>query len=493
MASAMRSERPQLKRAKSTTSSLAGMEKPYTPREISPFEIYQDPVDMYLDPTQLNKPLPPTPRKPSSVYSVQREEQQQSRPHEIRNDLLPSSVFLSPTMYRSSTSRLPDPTPTRPQLIRQAQTHAVSDPVIRRGRVRDAQPGVSARVPNLRQELAFESLSISRTQNSQIEEVAPIDVDRAEQHAGTYTAVLHTRSSVLPVTTPERYHVSERRTPSPMSGRITDVVDQSLIPAPLQISSLDESERPPSRFSDSSSEAESHHDGLRNSIRGMARKAFHLRNDSKDTDDTDWAAFTRFQEKTSLTPRRQSRVGSFVGQRRQSLQHSISGMYETLTNLTAPSKGPRPAPVTTDGPNKPRKPRVRSPAIPVSPYQEMGPKAWETGSKSSKKTTKSSKTRLEGASQMSLSSQDKKEHIRFSAPSYNATSLQEKRPKPRSVVTKLASALSSGTVQMESAVGLNTRRVKRTRSAKKREALKQKIKVVGLGEPNVRNTEAQWL
>ncbi|KAI4168124.1 MAG: hypothetical protein LQ343_006657 [Gyalolechia ehrenbergii] len=491
MASTVRSERPKLRRARSTTSSLAGMEKPYTPKEISPFEIYQDPVDLYLDPAQLDKPLPPTPRKPSSVYSVQREEEQQAHPRTLRNDVLPSSTFLAPTTYRSSTSRLPDPTPARPQLIRQAQTHAASDPVIRPSRGKDEKPHSAARVSKLQRELSFDSLSISGMQSLPNKNVASVEADSAAEHADSYTSVLHTSSSALPTSTAERYYVNHQRAPSPLSGRITDVVDQSLIPAPLQFNSFEESERPPSRFSSSSSEVEIHH--IRNSLRGMARKAFHLRKESKGTDDTDWAAFTRFQEKASLTPRRQSRIGSFVGQRRESFQQSISGMYDTLTALSTPTRAPKPTPVTTNGPSKPHRPRVKSPAIPLSPYQEMGPKAWETASKSSKKTTKSSKARLEGASLVSFSLQDEQSRIRFSIPTYGAPSSHEKEQKHRSVATKLASAFSSGAVQVESAVGLNTVRVKRTRSEKKREELKRKIKVIGLGEPTSNKAGGQWL
>ncbi|KAL8694066.1 MAG: hypothetical protein Q9218_001244 [Villophora microphyllina] len=490
MSSFMYPERPRLRRAPSTTSSLAGMERPFGPKETSPFEIYQDPVDFSMDNAQLNKPLPPTPRKPSSVYSMQRAEERRSREERMRNDLLPSSVFLAPTTYRSSTSRLPDPTPIRPKLTREMQTHAASDPVIERRRDQE-QVRRDLQLSNLQKELTIDLLSISEPQCSFGKREAPMRSESAEKHPDVYTSVLHMRSSVSPVSTSPNYYVDHRRTPSPMSGRITDVVDEALLPAPLRFASFDESERPPSRFSSSSSEAESHRDGLRNSLREIARKAFHLRKESENSDDTDWAAFTRFQEKTSLTPTRQSRLGSFVEQRRASLRQSISGMYETLTSLTTHSKGSKPAPVATNAPPKLHRPRIRSPAIPLTPYQEMGPKAWEASSKSSKKTAKSGKTRSEAASKSSLLSQKKERSIQFSTPTY------EPPPKEkRSVVNKLASAFSSGTVQMESAVGLNTNRVKRTRSEKKRTELKKKIKVIGLGESNPANAgkaNSEWL
>ncbi|KAL9586668.1 MAG: hypothetical protein Q9212_000737 [Teloschistes hypoglaucus] len=480
-------DRPRLKRAPSATSSLAGMEKPFSPKEISSFfEIYQDPVDLYRENVKLNKPLPPTPRKPSSVYSVQRGEEKRSREERIQSDLLPSSIFLAPTTYRSSTSRLPDPTPIRPQLTRQTQTQAASDTLIRQRLGQEQQLGREPHSSNLQKELTMDSLSLSEKNHSDGKQEEAVKAESAEKNQDVYTSVLHMRSSASPVSTSPQYYVNQRRTPSPMSGRITDVVDESLLPAPLNYTSFEESERPSSRFSSSSSEAESHHDGMRTSLKGMARKAFHRRKGSKNSDDTDWAAFTRFQEKTSLTPRRQSRIGSFVDQRRASLQQSISGMYETLTSLTTPSKGPKPAPVATKTPPKHHRPRIRSPAIPLTPYQEMGPKAWETSSKSSKKTARSEKVKSDvaskSASKSSPRSAKKGKSIQFSTPKYEAPR-KEKEPKARSVVNKLTSAFSSGTVQVESAVGLKTERVKQTRSEKKRAELKKKIKVIGLGKP----------
>ncbi len=390
--------RPQLRRAPSTVSSLAGMEKPLRSKETSPFEIYQDPIELYLDRVQLNKPLPPTPRKPSSVYSMHREDEHQSRHRRIQNDLLPASVFLAPTTYRSSTSRLPDPAPVRPKLTREVQTHAASDPVIERRWGQEVQRGTSAYLPNLQQEWSIDN--DSDTETTSVEQSATDIAGVAEQHADNYTSVLHTRSSVLPNFMPEEYHVTQQQVSSPMSSRITDVVDQSLVPAPLRFTSFEESERPPSRFSSSSSEAGNDHEGIRNSLRGMARKAFHHKVQSHNSGDTDWAAFDRYQERRGSTPRRQSRMGSLLSERRASIQQSIIGMYDTLTSLTTPSKGAKPAPVVTSGQAKPHKPRIRSPAIPLSPYQIQGPKVWETSSKSSKKTSKSDKARSAGASQL---------------------------------------------------------------------------------------------
>ncbi|KAI4276768.1 MAG: hypothetical protein LQ337_002251 [Flavoplaca oasis] len=493
MSSALPSPRPILRHAPSTSSSLAGMEKPFRSKETSPFEIYQDPIEVYLDQVQLNKPLPPTPRKPSSVYSMHREDEREIRQHRIQNDLLPSSVFLAPSTFRSSTSRLPDTAPIRPKLTREAQTHAASDPIIELRRDQKEYRGASTYVPNLQQEWSIDTGSTTGTTSEEQSSISKADI--AKLHADNYASVLHARSSVLPGFVAEEYHVTQHQVISPMAPRITDVTDQSLVPAPLRFTSYEESERPPSRFSSSSSEAESHRDGIRDSLRGIARKAFHHRTQSKTTDETDWAAFDRFQERRGSTPRRQSRIGSLVSQRRASIQQSIAGMYDTLASLTTPSKGSRPAPIVTSSPKKSHKPRIRSPAIPLTPYQIQGPKVWETSSKSSKKTSRSERARSPDPGRASLSSPHKTAQIRFSTPTYGTLRKEEKEkePKTRSMVNRFASAFQNGTVQIESAVGLNTDRVKRTKSEKKRQELKGKIKVIGLGDQGTNGTGSQWL
>ncbi|KAL8817523.1 MAG: hypothetical protein Q9223_003656 [Gallowayella weberi] len=450
------------------------MEKPLRSKDTSPFEIYQDPIELALDQIHLDKPLPPTPRKPSSVYSMHREDEVQIRHRRLQNDLIPSSVLLAPTTYRSSTSRLPDQISNRPKLTREAATHAASDSVIDWRREQKEQRGVSAHVHNLQHEWSVDTGSTTTSEPVSSRKSSFEGPNTAEQHADNYTSVLHTRSSVVPAFTTAEYHFTQQVF-SPLSPRITDVVDQSLVPAPLQFTSFEEGERPPSRFSTSSSELESHRDGIRNSLKDTARKAFHLKKGFKVTNETDYAAFDRFQERRGSTPRRQSRIGSLVSQRRASIQQSIAGMYDTLTSLATPTKGAKPLPVVTNGPARAHKPRIRSPAIPLSPYQLQGPKVWETSSKAS------------------LLSQDGKSEIRFSTPIYNASLVQDKKPKNRSMVNKFASAFQSGSVQMESAVGLNTNRVKRTKSEKKRQELKGKIKVIGLGEPSAGASGSQWL
>ena len=497
-------ERERLRRTPSAISSLAGMEKPFSPKEIT-FDIYQDPVDVQPNRSPLDKPLPPTPRKPSSVYSLPSHEDRQTREHRLRNDLLPSSIFLAPTAYRSSTSKLPDPTPPRPKLSREAASHVASSRETEHAH-RQVQPSVH--MSHLQQEVTVEALSISASQIS-VEKAAAMEADSVETHE-EQLPVLYTHSPIPSSNTSVSYHANQQRTPSPMSGRITDVVDESLLPAPLRFTSFEDSERPGSRFSSSSSEGESRPEGMRNSLRGMARKAFHFRKEWKNTDETDWAAFTRYQERTSSTPRRQSRIGSFVGQRRTSLQQSISGMYDTLTSLTGPHKVSKPAPVATNGPPKPHKARIRSPAIPLTPYQELGPKVLETASKSSKRSKRWEKSKIEndepekrkvekgkseGRSRSSKPPAEKPSPTLFTTPTYGKAHMAKKEQKSRSMVGKLTSAISSGTVQVESTVGLNTNRVKRTKSEKKRAELKKKIRIVGLGEPSAARTPTRdhWL
>ncbi|KAL8742578.1 MAG: hypothetical protein Q9190_004962 [Brigantiaea leucoxantha] len=476
------------------------MEKPYSSKEIAPFDLDQDPVDLYFDLMQVDKPLPPTPRKPSSVYSMQIFDNQKLQKSRVGDNALPSPVLLAPTKYRSSTSKLPDPIPSRPRLTREVKTHAVSDSVVEKRRAREDSTSSSANIEALQNTRHNPNGATRRLETTPNQNHASRNSD-ANKHAEDYTAILHTQSSVLPNFIPEPYvtagHYHQHGQPPPaMSPRITDVVDHSLFPPPLRFSMQGESERPLSRFSASSSEVEEALHGIRDSLRSMARKAFRMRKDSEDdTDDTDWAAFTKFQHMNSPTPRRQSRVGSFVSQRRASLQHGITEMYEILTNLTTPSKRARPTAIDTANSVQIHRPRIRSPAIPLSPYQEIGPKAWETSSKSSKKTTKSDKSKSVPASHKLAQEQKRVPAISSTLrrDSRKSGSNETKERSPRSMVSKLASAIQNGQVQVESAVGLSTSRVKRTKSEKKREELKKKIVVLGLGDQREDGEPPRWV
>ncbi|KAL9046045.1 MAG: hypothetical protein Q9214_001025 [Letrouitia sp. 1 TL-2023] len=352
---------------------------------------------------------------------------------------------------------------------------------------RSKQRALAVPTPTNVQEYGGQKLKTKTTSQDNIKH----DMDTATQYdaiglAENYTAVLHTQSSTLAKFTWEPYIGNSQSygyLPSPMSPRITDVVDHSLVPAPLHFSTSEECERLLSHFSTSSSSTEESRTGTRGSIRSIVRRALSLRDDSEnEIDDAESTIIARGQHVASHTPQLQSRVGSSIRQRRLSLQHGIGDMYDTLASWTSPSKRSRPRVIDIQGSANRRTPRMRNPAVPLSPYQVLGTKAWQMPPQSSK-----------GAAMTKLFKSTPANHI--TAPPKNngrtvfdgaqaSSPWPDNEPKRRSswsVVSKVASVIQHGQAHMESAVGLNTSRVKRTRSEKRRAELKNKIVVVKSG------------
>lgn len=420
----------------------------------------------------IEKPLPPTPRKPSSVYSLRDDGTTEGGNKDTQNAVLSPDSILQPTIYRSSTSIVPVISGTRPALLRNQEGHAVSDPIIERRRAQRedlAELGIhSSQLLTQHPILNSPASPVSQTQR-----LIEMNLQRkdADQHASTYESVLHTRSSIIPSFTSEPYS-NYACMPSLMSPRITDVVDQSLVPPPLRYSAVVKDSRSSSHLSSrSSSSTEFFQSSVRDSLRAYARKTFHLRKPPmtgkrkralENTDPLNLAA---------LSSRRRS---SASGQRRGSIQQGLSHMYSSLRKLSVTSSSPK----ATGNPKKGRLPReLRSPAIPITPYQQIGTKAWERPSKSRKHSRPGSAT----STHLLFSSREHKDSSRYNHHSGNQA------PKPTSIVNKITTAFHNGTVQVESAIGLNTERSKRSKAELRREELKRKIVVLGLGEQPMRN------
>ena len=393
------------------------------------------------------KPLPPTPRRPSSVYSVQPSEIEPSHDNSTYGTIVDQyfgNELLQPKTYRASASKIPDQAPLRPKLLKDTQSHAASDPIVERRRAEQSQN----RYPK---GTTYEKGMNHSTQN-------------AKQHAEDYESVLHSRTSVLPSIVPDQLYSDTGLLPSKMSPRITDVVDQSLVPSPLRFSNYDE---PGSRFSsDSSSDAGSCQSGLRDSVKSYARKTFSKRSFTPEPVDKD-------KPNSASPPKTKSRLGSMASQRRASLQHGIEEMYDTLTNFSLSPAKQKPPVMQLETNSKVRIPREqRNPAIPLTQYQMIGVKAFEDAGSSNPSKT---------GFLPSLSSRGSRRKPGTSTRSPDPPSPESPSPK-RPVVKKWAAAFQSKTTRMESAIGLETNRVKRSKSEKKRAELKKKITVVGLGD-----------
>ena len=207
-------------------------------------------------------------------------------------------------------------------------------------------------------------------------------------------------------------------------------------------------------------------------MRSYAKKTFSKRNTTPEVVDKPRVA-------TPTKPK--SRLGSIASNRRASIQHGIEGMYETLTSFSLSPAKHKPSSMQLDNTGKVRNTRERSPAIPLTPYQMIGAKAFEdtASSRSSKTSFLPSRSSKESQRKPGTPISSKKSQIgsegNFLLPPEVAS---PKRPLSK----KLAAAFSNGTTQIESAMGLETNRVKRSKSEKRRAELKKKITVIGLGD-----------
>ncbi|MCJ1226104.1 hypothetical protein MMC12_002753 [Toensbergia leucococca] len=377
MTSALPLRRPGLWQDDSSSSSLDGMERvlPKVPRKS--FTIFQDQVDQ-----DFNKPLPPTPRKTSSVYSMDAD---QRGP---KDEILLPQILLPPAIHRSTTSKAPDAISTRPKLAPDTQEHAMSDSMIERKREYPRKSGKPRVRFNQDPRIDSQTL-ISTPGGTDMRSRKLIDQHKnATQRAEDYRSILPAQSSMAPVLSLGPYFADHNYPPTPLSSRITDVVDDSLMPSPLRISTVAESERVSSSFSSRSSIAESVRKGVKDSMRAFVRKALHRPRSSIDKAETKHilspTASRRLSQISSSISRRQSQFGSIASERRSSIQHGFSNMYDTLVNRASEAAKPKPT-VDVEGTKRTPIPReLRSPAIPITPYQQLGRKAWEISPKSPK-------------------------------------------------------------------------------------------------------------
>ncbi|KAF6230126.1 hypothetical protein HO133_004465 [Letharia lupina] len=299
-------------------------------------------------------------RKPSTTYTNLKEERPRTPRFALQDEALSSKTFLAPSETRSSTSKLPDKVPLRPQLTRDAHTHGASDFTGRK------QPSGNSfftewKAPKYEysDDEFSSSLPASRRDSSQGSWAPSERTQSAEERARDYT-------SVLPAFVPEPVYSESGYLPSEMSARITDVLDGSLMPAPLILSGNSEDRKLSSQFSCSDSEVDSLHDESKPSLKSRAKKAFHSRTQER-----------REKAHTDLQLPQHGQAGELTTAKRASLQNGIDEMYNTLTGLYSPAKSK----MKHDSDNFKSKAIARDPRHPatrVKAYQESGKRAWDS-------------------------------------------------------------------------------------------------------------------
>ena len=350
------------------SSSLSGMEiavpSPLTPR----FGGSRASSSKGLPPIPREASVPysshsaPTSRKASGAWSNSQEERPRTPGFVLQDETLSSKAFLAPPGTRSSTSRVPDKVPPRPQLTRDARTQGASDFVARKQALGNA---IFTEWKAPKYEYSDDeygsSLPASRKGSSHGSWAPSEHMPSAEERAKDYTSVLPTFGS-------EPFYSDSDFWPSEMSARITDVFDGTLMPVPLVLSSNTEDRKLSSQFSSSDSEVDSLHDGSKPSIKSRAKKAFQSRKASPE-----------MKEKTQADLKRspQSQGGELSTAKRASLQSGIDGMYNTLTGLCSPTK-PKMKRDSTDSKSKAITRHVRRPATAGTADQKSGKKTWDS-------------------------------------------------------------------------------------------------------------------
>ncbi|CAF9937582.1 hypothetical protein IMSHALPRED_000468 [Imshaugia aleurites] len=350
------------------SSSLYGMEiavpSPMTPE----FRDFRASSSKALPSTPMDASFPfsthsaPTSRKESRTYTNLNAERPRTPRSALQDEVLSSRTFLAPPGTRSSTSRVPDKVPLRPQLTRDAQTQGASDSMTRKQPLGDAFL-TEWKAPDYEysDDEYGSSLPASR-KNSSHGSWAPSEHTRsAEERAKDYT-------SVLPAFAPEAFCSESDFWPSEMSARITDVFDESLMPAPLVLTGNSEDRKLSSQFSSSDSEVDSLHDGSRPSLRSRAKKAFNSRKASQERKEKAHA---------DSKPSQHSQGGELSPAKRASLQSGIDDMYNTLTGLCSPTK-PKMKHDSTNSKSKAIARDLRCQATAIAADQKSGKKSWDS-------------------------------------------------------------------------------------------------------------------
>ena len=437
-------------------------------------------------PPNTNKPLPSKPRRSSSVYSNDSgyteiiDAYAGNRPPspDIKDEMQPK-VVLQPTAYRETISDLlkrrlgepksPSSIPSFPSLPSNERRSAASTPTW------PPEPSLvshSVGSDNGEDNLAPDEIPpILTSQTTPGISPLPITLPTVSHHHfedGTGQSVPRRSRPAKLQQSPEFRAISYERTenylPEPLSPRITDVVDQSLMPQPLIIPKVNADERPASRFSRTSSSESSliFYHGIRESIRGylyqrrkkrkaVARKKEHARIMS--------TASAKYPYMKSNLDENNGNPPS----RRMSLQQGLANIYDRIRKFSL--SGSSEASIEIKDPRR----RAKQRAIPLSPYQKYGPIIWDSPQRREKIKQKlreerqrarlEEKTGKQGeiAKGKALEHQNERHHA----------------PPP------LVSSFRTGQKQIVSALGDRAPKVKRTSSEKRREALKKSIKMIG--------------
>ena len=438
------------------------------PQMIPSSPSFQDSTATHPD---VDKPLPPTParRKASSVYSSGHDNLIDSYLGLVtRDEGSPSDIYLQPVVYSSSSPQISVANASKLLAHRQLQeplsaplrlehqyTPAPRPKPITRVSSDHRQPKQS---PTLSENLAHETrvidhVAVKRQFDSQRAKPPP----RLPTPPG-FKAVL--------------YDAEQRRRPQPSSRRSKEEIDRSLVPPPLSLrkSQLsDDIESSHFSISTSGSDDGSLHTGLRHSVRAYARKALHLHKSTPEEKEKKRVMSVASAKYPLMDPpsssRRPSKFGSLSSERRASIQHGLSNVYHGVAKISTWTPS-----LTSNKKKRDTIPReLRSPAIPITPYQQLGPKAWEPAPKSPR-SPKQKKKPPKGKAPFPILSSSQRE----------ARGPDTPYPHP-------------GRHSEEGSTAGRGPKLKRTASEKRRDELKSKIVIVKAADQHLDGKVTHWM
>lgn len=339
---------PRILRSSSSSKSLNGME--IAARSLSPRTETSKKTASYHS----AKPLPPTPslqvpstgssrassrassRTNSTVSSIYTEDVPPTPKYAPfrKESLLPPRPCPDLPKHRSSMSTVPDPPSSRPKPKRDAKTQDVLQ-----------KPATVKKGPP---ESIFSEWRAPKYEDSNVDDPlrAPVPVKVlarksreaghvAQQHAADYMSVLPRESKLLGPD-PDTHYIAYNpvSTPTTMSPRITDVVDESLIPHPLRLSSSEDSNAFGRLSVSSLSDLRAHIGEIGVSPTSGGTGVFHSRNLSLGRNKKERTDSGTSTKQTNVEER--SNIVSMTPSQRGSIQRGIIEMYDTLTSLYDP-------------------------------------------------------------------------------------------------------------------------------------------------------------
>ncbi|MCJ1336199.1 hypothetical protein MMC09_001475 [Bachmanniomyces sp. S44760] len=389
----------------------------------------------------VEKPLPPLPaasRKSSSVYELELADMLVSpassnglspvSPATPSNEILPARVYLPPV----SCSQALHPRSRSPPLlegpINYNDSRTTSEPNIVQVPCGLQLPNGEVRLKSISYDVADQLSSKSLPHFLRSSKLRD-DVSSASASRPKMSPVQNGRQRER-LSSPE-LHMPDRFTSesdlSPLPVDLMSDTNASLIPRALNPRTARVPYQASSRFSLWSADSESTHEagsGVGESLKSFARKALFRDSVANSFEEDRGRPRTRSMDRNSdyfsqnIQRRKASSQPSpstnMTQRGRNSINQGINSMYDTLASLSL-APPPKVAPKTTltastqiprglkaslslqTTPNGTRIPReLRSPAIQLSPYQELGPKVFET-SKSPKGSRKERNPIKDGA------------------------------------------------------------------------------------------------